>query len=72
MAARDRYSFDVKCPHCDTTAVFDVSEDDFPFMRNPHRSVDKVEGNMTGWVVRGVEWWGRCGACKVDFKIPVL
>ena len=68
MAARDRYKYDVTCPQCGETAVFHVSEDDYPFMRGPKRALDLVEGNMTGWVIKEVDCWARCGAYKREFK----
>jgi hypothetical protein len=68
MAARDRYSYDVKCPLCGQNGTFHVSEDDHPYMKRPHRSVDKIEGNFTAGVRDGIEVTAICGACSSEFK----
>jgi hypothetical protein len=46
MAARDRYTFPITCPECKQHGVLHLSEDDYPFMRDPHIEVDKVEGDF--------------------------
>ena len=67
MAARDCYSYDVLCPHCGQKGVFHVSEDDHPYMRNPHRTVDKIEGNFSASVEGGVDVKATCQDCKGSF-----
>lgn len=42
MAARDRWNYDVTCPKCGNSGTVHVSEDDHPWMRDPHFSVDEV------------------------------
>lgn len=68
MAARDRYSYDVTCPKCGQVGTFHVSEDDHPYMKNPHRTVDEIEGNFTATVKDGVEVTAFCANCKENFK----
>jgi hypothetical protein len=68
MAARDRYSYDVKCPKCGQAGVFHVSEDDHPYMKNPHRTVDKIDGGFTASVNDGVEVRAACIQCGTSFK----
>jgi hypothetical protein len=68
MAARDKYSYVVTCTKCASTALFNVSEDDYPFMRGPNRKIDGIVGDMTGRVEKGVIVWARCGTCKTEFK----
>ena len=46
MAARDRYTSKIKCPKCHEEGVLHISEDDYPFMKNLHRAVDKVDGKF--------------------------
>jgi phage FluMu protein Com len=68
MAARDRYSYEVKCPQCGQIGVFHVSEDDHPYMRNPHRAVDKIDGDFTASVNDGIEIRAVCSQCNSAFK----
>ena len=42
MAARDRYSLSLRCPKCGKTGEAQVSEDDYPFMKKLHFTVDLV------------------------------
>ncbi len=42
MAARDRYTVELSCGKCGTSGVAEVSEDDYPFMKKLHFSVDSV------------------------------
>ena len=44
MAARDRYHWDVSCPTCGTSGRVHVSEDDHPYITNPHFAVDDIDG----------------------------
>lgn len=67
MAARDRWDYGLKCPKCGATGRAFVSEDDHPWMRDPHFRVDSIEGEFY------VETRGRsaadttiaCKVCKV-------
>lgn len=68
MAARDRYSYDIKCPKCGQNGVFHVSEDDHPYMKNPHRTVDKIVGNFSASVQGGVDVNATCKDCNTEFK----
>jgi hypothetical protein len=67
VAARDRYSYDVTCPTCGQTGVFHVSEDDHPYIKNPHRTVDKIDGDFSASVSQGVEVVAVCMACNASF-----
>jgi len=40
MAARDRFEMDINCPSCGVGGTAQVSEEDYPFMRNPGFRVD--------------------------------
>jgi hypothetical protein len=42
MAARDRYTINLKCPKCEKTGEAHVSEDDYPYMRDARFRVDSV------------------------------
>lgn len=44
MAARDRFCRKVECAICGQRGVFNLSEDDHPYMRAPHTELDSVEG----------------------------
>ena len=47
MASRDRFVHEVSCTACGNKGSVQISEDDYPFMRNPHRAIDRVEGPFT-------------------------
>lgn len=68
MAARDRYSYNVKCPQCGQLGVFHVSEDDHPYMKNPHKSVDEIDGDFSASVDRGIEVTATCKQCNTTFE----
>ena len=42
MAARDRFDWELVCPKCAAKGRVHVSEDDYPFMRDPHFTVDEI------------------------------
>lgn len=67
MAARDRYKYHVRCPNCGEDGVFHISEDDHPYMRKPHRSVDQIEGEFTATVKDGVDVTATCKTCGAVF-----
>lgn len=52
MAARDRFTWDVTCQSCGNKGVLHISEDDHPYMKNPHRAVDSIEGEFAADVDR--------------------
>lgn len=68
MAARDRYAYEVACPKCRQIGVFHVSEDDHLYIKNPHRSVDKIEGGFSATVKGGVDVEAVCQQCNTVFK----
>ena len=68
MSARDRYKYNVQCPSCGQQGVFHASEDDHPYMTNPHRSIDSIEGAFSATVKDGVEVTATCGQCKASFS----
>ena len=47
MAARDRYTLDIKCPKCSNSGEVEVSEDDHPYMRDPVFRVDELPSGFT-------------------------
>ena len=67
MAARDRYTINLKCPKCGRAGLAEVSEDDYPFMKDPRFSVDHL---AEGFVVQklGKNYMETdiiCQTCKV-------
>lgn len=60
MAARDRWSWSVKCDDCGTSGTVKVSEDDHPYMKDPDFQVDSVS---VGFAV------AKRGRSAVDTKI---
>jgi hypothetical protein len=67
MAARDRYTSKVVCPKCGQEGVLHISEDDHPYMRNPHRAVDEIEGEFKAAVTKGVQIAVICTMCSAKF-----
>ena len=67
MAARDRFTSKVICPQCGQEGVLYLSEDDHPYIRNPHREVDDIEGEFQATVSRGVEISVVCTKCGEKF-----
>lgn len=61
MAARDRFTWDVTCQKCGNKGVLHISEDDYPFMRNPHRAIDSIEGEFAAEVDRDNKVHVTCG-----------
>lgn len=45
MAARDRWSRDLKCPQCGSVGKVDFSEDDHPYMKSGSLEAD-VSGSF--------------------------
>lgn len=50
MAARDRYSIDMRCESCKTACQVHLSENDYPFMRDADRRVDGVAGPIRAYM----------------------
>lgn len=46
MAARDKFGWNLKCLPCGTSGHVSVSEDDYPFMRDPNFTVDRIDGEF--------------------------
>jgi len=44
MAAREHYTSPIECPKCGQKGVLHLSEDDYPFMRDPRIEIDLVAG----------------------------
>lgn len=67
MAARDRYRSIIKCPNCGQNGILHISEDDHPYIRNPHREIDEIEGSFDASVYDGREIKVTCKDCNVNF-----
>lgn len=67
MAARDRFTSCIECPNCGQKGVLHISEDDHPYMRNPHREIDEIEGEFKTTVTGGVDASITCGKCNTNF-----
>ncbi|MNQ75879.1 hypothetical protein D3C85_906870 [compost metagenome] len=46
MAARDRWERSLSCPKCGLTGPADISENDYPFMRRPDRTIDYLSNGF--------------------------
>lgn len=67
MSARDRFTSKVVCPKCGQEGALHLSEDDHPYMRNPHREVDEIEGKFKASVSNGVKVSVECIECGEKF-----
>ena len=67
MSARDRYSYGITCPACGQAGKFFVSEDDHPYIRNPDRRVDRIEGDFLSTVADGILVTAFCKKCETTF-----
>ncbi len=67
MAARDRYSYEILCPSCKQTGRLHVSEEDHPYITNPDRTVDKIDGEFSAEVKDGIEVLITCTNCGTNF-----
>ncbi len=69
MAARERYTAKALCPKCKQAGTIRVSEDDHPYIQDPHTAIDSVEGDFKA-VVEGK---GRisieCKRCGEHFPL---
>jgi DNA-directed RNA polymerase subunit RPC12/RpoP len=68
MSARDRFKWDITCPQCGQKGLFHMSEKDHPYIRNPDREVDKIEGEFEATVDKGVDVTVTCTKCKAKFS----
>jgi hypothetical protein len=70
MGARDRWTYDVTCPDCGATGTVQVSENDYPFMRDLDHQIEKVpegfEVLRAGTTAMHTEI--GCIGCKVRVK----
>ena len=48
MAARDRFTVDLRCPKCGRSGIANASEDDYPFMRSPRFVDDELPDGFEG------------------------
>jgi hypothetical protein len=69
MAARDRYTTNITCPDCQQKGKLHLSEDDHPYMTNPHRTVDQIEGDFGAVVKDGIKVLLRCNKCNSSFEL---
>ena len=67
MAARDRFTYEIECTKCGQKGVLHISEDDHPYMRNPHRAIDKIEGEFKTTLTGGIDVSITCGKCNNNF-----
>jgi RecJ-like exonuclease len=67
MAARDRWTIELKCPQCGAGGTARVSEDDYMFMRSPGFRVDSVPDGFE--VTKETEYQDQtdigCAKCKI-------
>lgn len=68
MAAKDHFSWNIECPKCSQKGELDLSEDDYPFMRNPHRTIDRIHGNFQATCNDGVIVSITCNGCGAQFN----
>ncbi len=70
MAARDRYDIGITCKKCGQTASIGISEDDHPYMKKLHRSVDWVEGDFDASMKSDVVVSITCKKCGTENLWP--
>lgn len=68
MAARDHYTTNITCPDCQQKGTLYLSEDDHPYMKNPHRAVDEIDGDFDAVVKDGTKVVLRCNKCNSSFE----
>ena len=68
MAARDRYSYEISCPSCKQLGSLHVSEEDHPYITNPERTVDNIEGEFSATVEGGIKVLVTCLKCRTIFN----
>ena len=55
MSTREEFSYFITCLRCGNQGELNVSEDDYPFMRNPNRAVEEIDGEFAAEVWRTTE-----------------
>lgn len=68
MAARDRYTEEVKCLTCGQTGKFLLSEDDHPYIQSLDLRVDKVKGDFLAFVKDGIVR-ALCKKCNTEIDL---
>jgi hypothetical protein len=70
MAARDRYTWSLKCPGCGHSGKAEVSEDDHPYMRDPGFRVDELP---SGFKVIAASFWRHetIIGCQCGTRFPL-
>ena len=69
MAARDRYTIDLKCEKCGEVGSLHVSEEDHPFMSSLDRAIDKVEGKFAAQMKGKVQVSVTCTNCRHNWQL---
>jgi hypothetical protein len=67
MGTRDRFTSKVTCPKCEREGVLHISEEDYRFSP-PDRSIDKIDGNFSATILRGVRMRLKCGNCGEQWE----
>lgn len=68
MAARDRYSYSIKCPGCGQDGECHVSENDYPFMNSLDRKIESIAGDFSFFEHRDSDVKVTCNKCHTHFK----
>lgn len=68
MSTREEFSYFITCLRCGNQGELNVSEDDYPFMRNPNRAVEEIDGEFTAEVIDGVKIVVTCQRCDLTFQ----
>ena len=68
MSSREEFYFFVTCLRCGNQGELNVSEDDYPFMRNPNRAVEAVDGKFSAEVIDGRNVVVTCLVCDLSFE----
>ena len=68
MSTREQFSYFITCIRCGNEGELHISEDDYPFMRNPNRAVEEVEGEFTAEVIDGQTVQVTCQLCNTTFQ----
>lgn len=68
MATRDKYTRNIKCPKCCEEGEMHISEDDYAFMKNPHMSIDRIDGKFSASLEGEYHVVVVCKVCGERFK----
>ena len=68
MSTREQFSYFITCIRCGNEGELHISEDDYPFMRNPNRAVEEVEGEFTAEVIDGQTVQVTCQLCNLTYQ----